>query len=228
MYFARLAPAMAESLSQPNPRSNQHSTPRGTAAMWIGAAVSAVVLAVLSMLAIFVATSLWIVVSLVASIAIYYVGGMVVLRRWHTSDARADVPADKRERYERMRRAHAAQVAGIARATGDRDAADMEALLAQIELRWSGLTIEHAELAHEEGRLRADHPWTQAQRESIDAMAIRRELIAEQADELEKIGRSLPGRVAVLAGVSYLGGMDRDGLHLAMLEAQLQVDSVGD
>jgi hypothetical protein len=196
--------------------------------VWAAFAVAVVTLTTLGVLADLVTSALWVAFSLLASLATYYIGGAVVLSRWHRDEHHANVPPDKLERYERMRRAHAAQVAGIARTSGDRDAAAMEELLACIELRWTGLSIEHAELVHEEGRLRADHPWTEEQRQTIGRMAERRHLVAQHADQLERIGRRLPGRVAVLAGVSYQGGMSREGLQLAMLEAQLQVDSIVD
>jgi hypothetical protein len=177
-------------------------------------------------LALAVWPGMWVASSLIASLAIYYIGGTLLLRRGITASGPVRlVPEARIPAYERMKKWHAAQVAGIARVASDHEAERLELLLSRLEWTWAGLWIEHDELKHEEGRQRADHPWTPAQRETISLLGDRRWEASQQANELERIGRALPERVAALAGAGGMHRVDRDGLRMAMIEAEFGIEN---
>ncbi|MDR1998325.1 MAG: hypothetical protein LBQ06_00035 [Frankiaceae bacterium] len=228
MFLPRLDPQTASALAVPaGPQDPISRGARRAARARAGAcaALSAPATAALALLG-FADSGFWIAAVFVASLAVAYIGSTVVLLRADPHPAEPSlVPAAERGAYQDMRDLHPAEITGISRSLGRAVATELQQLLEQIERRWTALAAQQGAARHEEGRLRADYPWTPEQHARIGALSARCARLAERAGALAQVSRDIPGRIAALAD-NPARRVESAALQLAMIEAQARVDDI--
>lgn len=171
----------------------------------------------------------WILAAPLTALAVYYNGESVLISIKEAQDPEpAAVPAPivpmaKLVARQQMRDWHADQIAELVGTCTPDQIAQVRTLLTRIERVWARLWVEHEALGVEHGRLGADVPPTVAQYAAMRKLIERREVIIARADRLERLGRTLPERINTLAG-GYTPDAVREGLSLAMVEAQFGID----
>lgn len=172
----------------------------------------------------------WILAAPLVALAFYYNGESVLIAMAEDSEPIAAptppaVPVAKLVAFAQMRDWHAEQVAELVGTCTQDQIGQVRTLLTRIERVWARLWVEHESLGIEHGRLAADVPPTLAQYAAIRKLVERREVIVARADRLERLGRTMPERIATLAG-GYTRDAVREGLSLAMVEAQFGIDQL--
>lgn len=230
MFLHRLDPQAMDGLAAPATAAScisRGSRRSARAAAWICAGLALPATIGLVLLG-FLASGFWIAALIIGSVALAFVGSTLALLHHDADRAEhviAPVSESDRADFERMCELHTAHITGISRSLGRAVGIELEQLLARIERRWAALAAQQHAAEFEEGRQRADYPWTVEQHARIAALSARRAVLAERTDELLRISRALPGRVVTLAD-NPDRRVEPAALRLAMIEAQLQVDDV--
>ncbi|MCU1690041.1 MAG: hypothetical protein JWN20_1969 [Jatrophihabitantaceae bacterium] len=172
----------------------------------------------------------WILAVPLAALALYYNGESVMTAMAEVPEpavapAPTAVPNGKTVALAQMRVWHREQLAELVGTCTQEQIGQVRTMLTRIERVWARLWAEHESLGFEHDRLAADVPPTRAQRETMRVLAERRDIIVARADRLERLGRTLPERIATLAG-GYTRDAVREGLSLAMVEAQFGIDQL--
>lgn len=173
----------------------------------------------------------WILAAPLIALAVYYNGESVLIALTETQDAEPVVaplpvvPAAKLIARQQMRDWHLDQIAELVGTCTPDQLTQVRTLLTRIERVWARLWVEHESLGVEHGRLAADVPPTVAQRAAMHKLVERQAVIVAAADRLERLGRTLPDRIATLAG-GYTPDAVHEGLSLAMVEAQFGIDQL--
>lgn len=172
----------------------------------------------------------WLLAPPLVALALYYTGESVLVAITEAPEPAAAaaapvVPVARAVAFAQMREWHLEQLAELVGTCSQDQIAQVRTLLVRIERVWARLWVEHEALGLEHGRLAADVPPTAAQLAAMRTLVDRRAVIVARADRLERLGRTLPERIAALAG-GYTPDAVREGLSLAMVEAQFGIDQL--
>lgn len=170
----------------------------------------------------------WVLAAPLTALALYYNGESVLVALSEPAVAIAAssgpiLPARKAPAYQQMRAWHVEQLAELVGTCSQEQIAQVRTMLTRIERVWVRLWAEHDSLICEQQRIESDRPMTVETMEAASAVAARRSVIVARADRLERLGRTLPERMAALAG-GYTPDAVSEGLSLAMLETQAGID----
>ncbi len=215
----------------PTQRHYAHAARPARLPAWIRLlAALALILTICDVLASAFSPLAWILAAPLVALALYYDGESVLVE---FADAHAPepdaavtgagVPAAKRIAHQQMRDWHRDQLAELVGTCTQEQIGQVRTLLTRIERVWARLWVEHEALGAELERTAADVPQTAAQHRAMGQMRAQRAVIVARADRLERLGRTLPERIATLAG-GYAPDAVRQALSLAMVEAQFGID----
>lgn len=172
----------------------------------------------------------WLLALPLVALTLYYSGESVLVAMTEPLEPAAApalpvVPHDKAVAFAQMREWHSEQLAELVGTCSQEQIAQVRTLLVRIERVWARLWVEHEALLAEHARLAADLPPTLAHVAAMRHTTERRAVIVARADRIERLGRTLPERIATLAG-GYTPDAVREGLSLAMVEAQFGIDQL--
>lgn len=230
MFSTHSKPPMFQAWT-PEQRNYAHAARPGRLPAWLRLlSVLALIAVVCDVLGSTISPLAWILAVPLVALALYYNSESVLIAMADDPEpvaapAPPAVPAAKTVGFAHMRGWHTEQLAELVGTCTPDQIAQVRTLLVRIERVWARLWLEHESLGAEHGRLAADVPATLAQRAAMRKLAERREVIVARADRLERLGRTLPERIATLAG-GYTPDAVREGLSLAMVEAQFGIDQL--